>query len=100
MTAGKTVVTQEPAPTAKRKLAIEGLIPPGRKKLVNAEETQGKPLFGLMPKGAEPVPTWNGPAEALEAGSLKAACQFAVSRSPRTVLALIGRFRWRPPLKL
>ena len=29
-----------------------------------------------------------------------AACQFFTSKSPRTVLALIGRFRCRPPLKL
>ena len=39
-------------------------------------------------------------ASAFDVGSLYAFCQLATSKSPRIVLALIGRFRWRPPLKL
>src|SRR5579862_1299244 len=72
-------------------LAIAGLSPPGRKKFVSAAETQGTPP--TKPHGAEPAPTNNGPAAALEVGSPKATCQFFTSRSPRVVLALMGRFR-------
>ena len=35
-----------------------------------------------------------------ELAKATAFCQFFTSKSPRTVLALIGRFRCRPPLKL
>src|SRR5271155_5416887 len=69
ITAGNMVLTQTGA-TAPRKLAIEGLLPPGRKKFVNAGVTHGRPLLGLTPQGAAPVPTSSGPAAALELGSL------------------------------
>src|SRR6266852_6260327 len=79
-------------------LAMAGFRPPGRKKFVSAAETQGTPLTN--PHGAEAAPTKSGPAAAFEVGSLRATCQFLTSRSPRVVLALMGRFRWRPALKL
>src|ERR1700731_2691093 len=79
--------------------AIAGFSPEGRKKFTRAAETHGAPL-GLKPQGAAPDPTLSGPAAAFEVGSVKATCQFFTSKSPRTVLALIGRFRCRPPLKL
>jgi len=78
--------------------AMAGFRPPGRKKLVSAAETHGTPPTN--PQGAAPAPTKSGPAAALELGLLSATCQFFTSRSPRVVLALMGRFRWRPPLKL
>src|SRR5271157_1739595 len=97
MTAGSTAVTHWAAapPVASRIFANEALMPPGRKKLVNAGETQGNPLFGLIPQNCAPgaSPTASGPWEAPELGSLKAACQFAIKRSPRTVLALMGWLR-------
>src|ERR1043165_6948195 len=78
--------------------AIAGFKPPGRKKFVSAEETHGTPLTN--PQGAAPAPTKSGPAAALELGSPSATCQFLTIRSPRVVLALMGRFRCRPALKL
>src|ERR1700730_15549857 len=79
-------------------LAKAGFKPPGRKKFVSAAETQGTPPTN--PHGTEPAPTNSGPAAAFELVSLRATCQFLTSRSPRVVLALMGRFRCRPPLKL
>src|SRR5271165_6182522 len=79
-------------------LAMAGFRPPGRKKFVSAADTQGTPPTN--PHGVDPAPTNSGPALALEVGSPKATCQFLTSRSPRVVLALMGRLRWRPPLKL
>src|SRR5271165_189000 len=78
--------------------ASDGFSPEGRKKLARAAETQGWPP-GLTPQGAAPEPTARGPPEAAEVGSVRAACQFRTSQSPRGALALMGRFRWRPPLK-
>src|SRR5436190_19837131 len=79
-------------------LARAGFRPPGRKKLVSADETHGTPLTN--PQGAAPAPTNSGPAAAFDVGSLRATCQFLAIKSPRVVLALIGRFKWRPALKL
>src|SRR6266568_8405289 len=93
-------VTQLPAPAAFNAMAMAGFSPEGRKKFVSAAETQGAPVLGLMPHGAAPAPTCSGPAAAFEVGSLKAACQLFSRKSPRVVLALMGRFRCRPPLKL
>src|SRR5271166_6213940 len=66
ITNGNTVVIQPPAPPAMKALASAGFKPLGRKKLVNAAETQGSPLLGLTPQGAkpceaEPLPTPNAP---------------------------------------
>src|SRR5882672_10948981 len=72
--------------------AMAGFRPPGRKKLVSAADTHGTPLTN--PHGAWPPPTNSGPAAAFDVGSLSATCQFLTSRSPRVVLALMGRFRW------
>src|SRR5581483_5905743 len=80
--------------------AIAGLSPEGRKKFISAAETQGAPVVVLKPHGAAPAPTCRGPAEAFEVGSPSAVRQFCSKKSPRVVLALMGRFRWRPPLKL
>src|SRR6202142_404830 len=99
-TSGYTVVTQLPPPAAMRASAIDAFKPPGRKKLVSAADTQGLWLVGLMPQGAAPLPTAKGPKAEFEAGSPCAASKLATSRSPRCVLALIGRLRCRPPLKL
>src|SRR5258708_27315802 len=76
--------------------AIAGFRPPGRKKFIRAELTQGP--RAPDPQGAAPVPTVNG----LPTGSPAAieAFKLATIKSPRIVLALMGRFRWRPPLKL
>src|SRR5581483_4792609 len=78
--------------------AIAGFSPEGRKKFINAEDTQGAPVVGLKPHGAAPVPTASGPDVALDVGSVNAVRQFSSRKSPRVVLALIGRFKWRPPL--
>src|ERR1035438_6339001 len=64
MTAGTSATHWEP-PAPIRALAIETFIPLGRKRLVNAAETQGTPL-GLTPQGAKPcavgpLPTPYGP---------------------------------------
>src|ERR1700687_3665675 len=69
--------------------AIEGFKPPGRKKFISAELTQGpsRPL----PQGTAPLPTVKGLAGVCPAAS--AALKLATIRSPRTVLALMGRFR-------
>src|ERR1700756_2275926 len=73
--------------------AIEGFKPDGRKKLTAAagitgpSGPDGTQLFtnsGLVVGGTAPAAT--------------AACQFLTKRSPRTVFALIGRFRCLPPL--
>src|ERR1700722_9506722 len=83
------------------KAATEGFSPPGLKSLTNVAGTKkgiapGRAAKGLGPHDATP----NG-LEPVAAGFVaNAASQFSVSRSPRTVLALMGRFRWRPPLKL
>src|SRR5581483_7793325 len=98
-------VTHSPAPCDVKKLASDGFNPDGRKKLVKAAATHGAPE-ALTPQGAPPAvagsaPTPSGPSVlAPEVGSVKAVCQFASSACGRTALALIGRFRCRPPLKL
>src|SRR5258708_8757916 len=78
--------------------ANEGLIPDGRKKLTSAEGTKNgsfAPGIGFAPQLAMARGLVEG-----EAPAATAACQFAASRSPRAALALIGRFRWCPPLKM
>src|SRR6266567_2408344 len=71
--------THPPAPTAGllKKFASDGFRPEGRKKLTSAAETH----VGFS-------------------GSLSAARQFASRAAGFTAFTLIGRFRWRPPLKL
>src|SRR6266702_6869419 len=78
----------------------EGFRPEGRKKLVSAAATHGAPVVRLNPQGVPPLPTPNGPNEAPEFGSPRATCQFASSGAVFTAFTLMGRFRWRPPLKL
>src|ERR1700746_1843393 len=85
--------TQAAPPLAISTLAIDGVNPDGRKKFVRAAATHGAPVMPLTPHGAAPDPTNSGPPAAAEFGSPNAACQFFTSRSPRGVLALIGRFR-------
>src|SRR6266496_3634083 len=88
--------TQLPAPPIIIACAIAGFRPPGRKKFIRAEFTHGP--RAPDPQGAAPVPTVNG----LPTGSPAAiaAFRFLTIRSPRMVLALMGRLRCRPPLKL
>src|SRR5262249_4608738 len=86
-------VTQAPAPAPVKAFAIAGFSPEGRKKFVRAAATHGAPEMALTPQGKGPEPTKRGPPVAREFGSASAACQFFTSRSPRTVLALMGRFR-------
>src|SRR5437868_6795544 len=88
--------TQAPPPPPISASAIAGFKPPGRKKFIRAALTHGP--SAPDPQGAAPVPTVNG----LPTGSPAAinAFKLATIRSPRMVLALIGRLRWRPPLKL
>src|SRR5882672_4526428 len=88
--------TQEPAPAASSAPATDGFNPPGRKKFISEELTQGpsKP----EPQGTPSPPTVKGLLGVSPPAS--AALKLATIRSPRTVLALIGRLRWRPPLKL
>src|SRR6266567_4306379 len=88
--------TQLPAPPTISACAIAGFRPPGRKKFIRAEFTQGP--RAPNPQGAVPVPTVNG----LPTGSPAAieAFRLPTIRSPRMVFALIGRLRCRPPLKL
>src|SRR5260221_12295486 len=75
-------------------IAIAGFNPDGRKKFINAVGTYG-------PAGPTPqLFTNSGLSVGSAAPAASAACQFFTSRSPRVVLALIGRFRCRPPLKL
>src|ERR1700722_5020220 len=87
-------VTHALAPAAASASAIDGFSPPGRKKFISGELTHGP--SGPDPQGKVPVPTVNGLAADCPAAS--ADSKFATIRSPRTVLALIGRFRCRPPL--
>src|ERR1700674_5598959 len=87
-----------PAPpgAASRAPAMEEFNPPRRKKFISAELIQGP--SGPLPQGNAPPPTVNGLAGVCPAAS--AALKLATIKSPRIVLALMGRFRWRPPLKL
>src|SRR5579863_1096967 len=83
--------------------ANDGLSPEGRKKLTIAAGTKNgrlDPGTGFAPQGTAPVPTDNGLSVGKFAPAATAACQFSVSRSPRAVLALMGRFRRRPPFQL
>src|ERR1022692_2178859 len=83
-------------PAAMRAPAIEGFKPPGRKKFISAELTHGP--SAPDPQGRAPPPTVNGLAGVCPAAS--AALKLATIKSPRIVLALMGRFRGPPPLKL
>src|SRR5581483_128553 len=88
---------------AKGPPAREGFNPDGRKKLTIAAGTKNgsfAPGIGFAPHGVAPVPTDNGLSLARFAPAATAACQFSVSRSPRAVFALIGRFNRRPPFQL
>src|SRR5579862_132361 len=76
--------------------AIDGLIPPGRKKFIRGALIHGP--SGPLPQGTAPVPTVSGLAA--DCPAAKAAWKLLTAKSPRIVFALIGRFRWRPPLKL
>src|SRR5579864_9660662 len=69
--------------------AIEGFKPPGRKKFISAELTQGP--SGPTPQGRAPLPTVKGLAGVCPAA--RAALKLATIKSPRTVLALMGRFK-------
>src|SRR5258708_30505600 len=73
-TAGSTVVTQgAEAEFDKYARARAGFTAEGRKKFVRAADTHGCPL-GLVPQGADPAPTPNGPpCTAKEVGSVNAA---------------------------
>src|ERR1700741_2985993 len=82
-------VTQAPAPANSKAPAIDGFIPPGRKKFISGALTQGP--SGPTPQGTDPVPTVNGLLTDCPAAS--AAFMLATMRSPRTVFALMGRFR-------
>src|ERR1039458_9213436 len=78
--------------------AIEGFRPPGRKKFIREESTATG-----APEGVNTHPTVNGLAGGVwpvASAYPYADMKFATIKSPRMVLALIGRFRWRPPLKL
>src|SRR6266550_2902896 len=86
-----TQASPPPRPTA---AAIDGFNPPGRKKFIIGALTHGPK--GPDPHGTAPVPTVKGLAAVCPAA--RAALKLATIRSPRIVLALIGRFRWRPPL--
>src|SRR3954468_15479358 len=72
---------------------MEGFNPPGRKKFIREASTKGVPL------GETPHPLTVKGLDALSPDA-SAALKFLIIRSPRMVLALMGRFRWRPPLKL
>src|SRR5438477_1180067 len=76
-------------PAAMRAPAIEGFKPPGRKKFINAELIHGP--SAPDPQGVLPLPTVKGLAGVCPEAS--AALKFATIKSPRTVLALMGRFR-------
>src|SRR5258707_15022892 len=86
--------TPAPPPASATAAAMEGFIPPGRKKFISGALTHGP--SGPDPQGTAPVPTVKGLAAVCPAAS--AALKLATIRSPRIVLAFIGRFRWRPPL--
>src|SRR3974390_2063985 len=92
------------APNEEYAPMIDGFRPPGRKKFISEASTKGSGPSG-PPAGLHPL-TVNGLAgvgkrvgllKATE--SVMAALKFATIRSPRMVLALMGRFRWRPPVK-
>src|SRR5580693_3514822 len=77
-----------------RARAMAGFKPEGRKKFTSDAGTNGPP-------GPTPQPFCDsGLSVGSAAPAAIAACQFFSSRSPRVVLALMGRFIWRPPLKL
>src|SRR5207248_2383713 len=86
--------------------ASDGFNPDGRKKFniaAGANCPVGFPVnaAGQMdtPSGLEGYRGLLGGIPAAFAPAI-AACQFFSSKSPRVVLALMGRFRCRPPLKL
>src|ERR1700686_3677507 len=87
--------TQALAPARLKASAMEGFNPPGLKKFIRGELTHAPTPD---PHGTEPVPTVNELAGVCPAAS--AALKLTTIKSPRIVLALIGRFKFRPPLKL
>src|SRR5947209_13306750 len=88
--------THVTSPTPSNAPAIEGFKPLGRKKFIKDELTHGP--AGPLPQWVFPPPTVNGlPTVCPSPSALR---KLLTIRSPRTVLALIGRFKWRPPLKL
>src|SRR5882724_278855 len=74
-------VTQPPAPCEIKAFAMDGLTPPGRKKLTSPAETQ---VGSRGSQGTLPLPTASGLVVSVtpEFGSAKAALQFATVRSP------------------
>src|SRR5271169_2348961 len=82
-------LTHAPPPPRSRAPAMEGFKPPGRKKFISAELTHGP--SEPDPQGTAPVPTVNGLLGVCPAAM--AALKFCTIKSPRTVLALIGRLR-------
>src|ERR1700730_1422723 len=94
-TSGATVWTQPAvAGLDSNASAIAGFKPEERKKFSRAGGTYGPP--GPTPQ----LLTNSGLSLGCAAPAAIAACQFFTSRSPRVVLALMGRFKCRPPLKL
>src|SRR5580692_1547102 len=86
--------------------ARDGFNPDGRKKFNIAAGANAPVGVPVIAPGQ--ICTCNGPdgynglVVGIPAALAKATalCQFSTSKSPRTVFALIGRFRCRPPLKL
>src|SRR5277367_1497709 len=86
--------------------ANDGFNPDGRKKFniaAGANAPVGVPVIapGQICTCSGPE-GYNGLVVGIPTALAKATafCQFFTSRSPRAVLALIGRFKCRPPLKL
>src|SRR5579863_2358263 len=86
--------------------ASDGFNPEGRKKFSRAAGANAPD--GGKPNAAGQIATDSGldgydglvVGRPIEFANATAFCQFFTSKSPRTVLALIGRLRCRPPLKL
>ena len=86
--------------------ASDGFNPEGRKKFSIAAGANAPE--GGKPNAAGQIATDSGldgyeglvVGSPIELANATAFCQFLTSKSPRTVLALIGRLRCRPPLKL
>src|ERR1700733_12708795 len=86
--------------------ASDGFSPEGRKKFniaagANAPDG-GKPNAPGQIATASGLEGYDGlvVGSPIEFAKATAFCQFFTSKSPRTALALIGRLRCRPPLKL
>src|SRR5580692_5708794 len=88
--------------------ASDGFNPDGRKKFNIAAGANVRDGGRVAPSAPGQICTCNGPdgysglvgRMLFALANATAFCQFFTSKSPRTVFALIGRFRCRPPLKL